>query len=100
VYIQAVLNRLAGFEWDVHNIHHIAVHGVSPQEVEETAGRRHVIIPAAPKGGEKRWKLFGQTTAERFLVVVFTIRRKRFRTVTAYTMNESERKIYAPEIEG
>jgi hypothetical protein len=33
------------------------------------------------------------------LVVVFTIRRKRFRTVTAYQMNASERRKYAAQID-
>lgn len=93
------MDRLLGFEWDVHNVGHIALHGVSPEEVEETAGRHHVIIPAAPGRSEERWKLFGRTATGRYLVVVFTIRRKRFRTVTAYTMNRAERRIYAPETE-
>ena len=95
-----MLDRLLGFEWDVHNVGHIAAHGVSPGEVEETATRRHVVIPAAPGGSERRWKLFGRTAAGRYLVVVFTLRRKRFRTVTAYTMNRSERGVYGTEIEG
>ncbi len=101
VYTSGVLDHLLGFEWDVHNVGHTAHHGVSPEEeVEETAKRRHVIIPAAPVGSEKRWKLFGRTAGGRYLVVVFTVRRKRFRTVTAYTMNQAERRVYAPEIEG
>ncbi len=100
VYTGVVLDDLIGFDWDVHNVGHVAAHDVMPQEIEEAVRTRHVIIPAAPKGGEKRWKLFGRTAAGRYLVVVFTIRRKRFRTVTAYTMNQAERKIYAPQIEG
>ena len=44
-------------------------------------------------------KLFGRTVSGRYLVVVFTVRRSGFRTVTAYTMNQAERSIYAPEIE-
>ena len=95
-----MLDRFAGFEWDVHNVRHIALHGVSPAEVEDAASRRNVIIPAGPGKTEKRWKLFGRTAAGRYLVIVFTARRGWFRTVTAYTMNQSERKLYAPEIEG
>ena len=33
------------------------------------------------------------------LVVVFTIRRNLFRTVTAYEMNAAERSNYAPQID-
>jgi uncharacterized DUF497 family protein len=94
-----VFGDLTGFEWDVHNVGHVAAHDVMPQEVEEAVGRRHVIIPSASKGREKRWKLLGRTGAGRHLVVVFTIRRRKFRTVTAYTMNQAERRIYAPQIE-
>jgi uncharacterized protein len=95
-----VLDALEGFEWDAHNIGHIALHGISPVEVEETTGGRHLIFAAAARRDEKRWKLFGTTAAGRFLVVVFTIRHKRLRTVTAYVMNEAERRRYAPQIDG
>ena len=94
-----MLDDLTGFEWDVHNVGHVAAHDVMPQEAEEVVRGRHVIIPAVPKAGEKRWKLFGKTASGRYLVVVFTIRRRRFRTVTAHTMNQAERRIYAPQIE-
>jgi uncharacterized DUF497 family protein len=40
-----------------------------------------------------------QTAYDRYLAVVFTIRRKRFRTVTAYEMNAAERRKYAPQID-
>jgi uncharacterized DUF497 family protein len=94
-----VLKGLAGFDWDEHNISHIGSHDVSPIEVQEAAQRRSVIIPAQPVSGEHRWKLFGKTAGARYLVVVFTIRRNKFRTVTAYPMNKSERRIYAPQID-
>ncbi len=95
-----MLDGLLGFDWDIHNVGHIAAHDVLPVEIEEVLSLRHFIVPAAPKGGEKRWKLFGKTAAGRYLVVVFTIRLERFRTVTAYTMNQAERRVYGPEIEG
>jgi uncharacterized protein len=99
VYTLSVLSDLLGFDWDVHNVGHVALHDVVPEEVEQATRQRHIVIPAAPRGGEKRWKLFGRTEADRYLVVVFTIRRRRFRPVTAYTMNRAERRLYAPKIE-
>jgi uncharacterized DUF497 family protein len=63
------MDEIDGFDWDAANVGHI---------------RPHVIIPAETIKGEKRWKLFGKTASNRYLVVVFTIRRRRFRTVTAY----------------
>jgi uncharacterized DUF497 family protein len=41
----------------------------------------------------------GKTAAGRSIVVVFTIRRKLFRTVTAYEMNAAERSKYASQID-
>jgi uncharacterized DUF497 family protein len=72
---------------------------VSPGEVEEALVRKHLIVPSTPRGREKRCKLFGRSASGGYLVVVFTIRRSLFRTVTAYTMNLKERRIYGPEIE-
>ena len=60
LYSSGVVDHLPGSERDIHNVGHIALHGVSPEEVEEMARRRHVIIPATPGGSEKRWKLFGR----------------------------------------
>lgn len=95
-----MLDGVQGFDWDLHNVGHVARHGVDPAEVEEAVERPHAIIPAEDMHGEKRWKLFGRSAAGRYLVVVFTIRGDRLRPVTAYAMNQRERRIYAPEIGG
>ncbi|MGB9454577.1 MAG: BrnT family toxin [Bryobacteraceae bacterium] len=94
-----MLAKFEGFDWDTANVGHILRHAVTAFEVEEAAGGRHVVFPAKSIGGENRWKLFGKTAAGRYLVVVFTIRRKLFRAVTAYEMNVAERSKYAPQIE-
>jgi uncharacterized DUF497 family protein len=94
-----VLDGIAGYDWDDHNVSHVARHGVRPEEVEEAVRRPHVIAAARDMSGEKRWKLFGISSLGRYLVVVFTIRNERLRPVTAHTMNQRERKIYGPEID-
>ena len=43
--------------------------------------------------------MFGKTESGRYLVVVFTIRRKLFRTATAYELNAAGRSKYAPQID-
>jgi uncharacterized protein len=93
------MDQIDGFDWDAANVGHILRHGVIPFEVEEAAGRAHVVIPARTIKRERRWKLFGKTASGRYLVVVFTIREKLFRTVTAYEMNTADRNIYASQID-
>ena len=81
-----MLDKVAGFDWDEANVGHIFRHAVTPFEVEEVSGGKCLVIPARAVKREKRWKLFGKTASGRYLVVVFTIRRRLFRTVTAYEM--------------
>lgn len=94
-----MLDKLAGFNWDNANVAHILRHAVTPFEVEEVTAGKHVIITARTIRREKRWKLFGRSAAGRYLVVVFTIRQRMFRTVTAYEMDTAERSRYAPQID-
>ena len=94
-----MVGRLLGFDWDEANEVHILRHGVLPIEVEEAVSPKNVVLRARAVKREQRWKLFGKTFAGRYLVVVFTVRRRLFRTVTAYGMNASERRTYAPKID-
>jgi uncharacterized DUF497 family protein len=87
-----------GFDWDEHNVAHIARHGVTPMEVEELFQRGHLTFPAAHKGGEKRYKAFGTTAQGRHLVVVFTYRADLLRPVTAHPMNRTLRRLYASQL--
>ena len=90
------MDELEGFDWDAANVGHILRHAVTPFEVEEVVGRPHVTVVARTIKAEKRWKLFENTISNRYLVAVFTIRYRLFRTVTAYEMNATERRKYAP----
>ena len=94
-----MLDKIEGFDWDNANVGHIFRHDVTPFEVEEVTDGKYVVIPAKTIKRERRWKLFSKTASGRYLVVVFTIRRKLFRTVTAYEMNATERSKYAPQID-
>jgi len=93
-----VAEHFSGFDWDVANVTHILRHKVTPLEVEETVALPHVTIPGRTVSGEPRWQMFGKTAAGRHLTIVFTVRGKLFRTVTAYPMNGTERKRYGPQI--
>jgi uncharacterized protein len=87
------------FEWDENNIMHIARHGIGPEEIEEIFERPNIIEPS-PRPGETRFRVFGVTAKGRFVVVVFTLRGKRIRPISAYPMNRSVRRLYAAKITG
>lgn len=55
------------FWWDDDNIDHIADHGVEPYEVEEVITNKLWL----KRGGKGKYLAYGQTDAERFLIVVF-----------------------------
>ncbi|MEO8657825.1 MAG: BrnT family toxin [Bryobacteraceae bacterium] len=86
------------FEWDEHNVQHIARHGVGPTEVEQAADGSPVVGPRELVKGEWRQLLFGKTAAGRYLRVCFTLRGGKFRTVTAHPMDRQDRKNYAAKI--
>jgi len=54
---------------------------------------------AGPSSAKSDGSSSAKTASNRYLVVVFTVRRKLFRTVTAYGMNAAERRRYAPQID-
>jgi uncharacterized DUF497 family protein len=99
VYTPTGTEPIEVFDWDTANVSHVLRHSVTPDEVEEAVGRPHIVIPARAVQGEERWKLFGTTAAKRYVVVVFTLRRRAFRAVTAYPMNAAERRKYAAQVE-
>jgi len=90
--------EIESFDWDAANVGHIERHAVSPLRGRRGRGPAALTIRAEIVKGEERWKLLGKTASNRYLVVVFTIRRNMFRTVTAYEMNAAERRKYAPQI--
>jgi hypothetical protein len=51
-----VLDFIEGFDWDRHNVGHVARHNVDPAEVGDAIWRPHAIIPTRDANGEKRWK--------------------------------------------
>ena len=58
VYTLVVLDGVKGFDWDQHNVGHVARHGVDPAEVEEAVARPHAIIPANDMAGERRKRIY------------------------------------------
>jgi uncharacterized DUF497 family protein len=88
---------MSDFEWDEDNVLHIARHEVTPREVEEVFEGTY-ITQDDPFPLEKRFDTYGRTALGRYLVVVFTLRGGRKRCVTAFPMNPTTRRKYAPQL--
>jgi uncharacterized DUF497 family protein len=78
-------------------------HGVSREEIEQAISGDTVDlnIEYSPSG-EKRVTIAGLTAKRKVVIVVYTIRRKRIRPITAWPASRKEealllRSLYGPE---
>jgi uncharacterized protein len=79
------------FEWDEHNVEHLARHGVSPEEAEEVyldGGRDR----RNGRQGEPRWWRRGRTSGGRWLTIVYTKRAGATRIISVFRSTPSSRK--------
>ena len=86
--------RRAQFDWDEANANHIVRHGVKRDEVEAVIANDPMELDAVIRKGESRRLCIGKTDAGRVLTVVYTIRNKKVRVVTAYPANRDQRRLY------
>jgi hypothetical protein len=91
--------RIEALEIDDHILDKIeSKHGVSLEEVEEAclSEARHVR-----RSREGLYKLFGQTTAGRYiLMVLVNLERGLWKVVTAREMTDSEKRLYSRAMGG
>ncbi len=92
-----LFNKCKGFDWDEGNsMKNWIRHQVLMGECEQVFFNEPIIVFEDIKHSqvESRWYLLGKTDSERFLFIVFTIREKLIRIISARDMNKKERKIY------
>jgi uncharacterized DUF497 family protein len=91
------LENCAGFDWDDANTHeNWERHQVTPEEAEDVFFHEPLIVSTDVRHSkpEKRYYALGQTGARRRLFVVFTVRRKLIRVISARDMNRNEEESY------
>jgi len=91
-----------GFDWDQGNIEkNWERHKVSFIECEEVFFNRPLVVAedVGHSKSEGRYYVLGRTNGERHLFVVFTIRNKRIRVISARDMSRKERGVYREEVE-
>ena len=95
----SLLATVEGFEWDKGNAEKNLKHGVEQLEIEQVFfSPPSVVFPdARHSSGENRWMLFGKTFSGRHLLVVFTLRARLIRPISARPMNKKEIQFYEEE---
>ena len=86
-----------GFEWDEGNLlKNWEKHRVSAPECEQVFFNQPLVAGRDEKHSQKENRHFalGITDAGRYLFIVFTIRKKRIRVISARDMNRRERKVF------
>ena len=92
------MENCIGFDWDDANAHkNRENHQVTPEEAEDVFFHEPLVVRSDVRHSrtEKRYYALGQTGGGRRLFVVFTIRRKLIRVISARDMNRNESEIYA-----
>jgi hypothetical protein len=91
------LPGVEGFNWDEANLaKNWEKHRVTPWECEQVFFNVPLVVAddLAHSTVEPRYYVLGQTDAERRLFIVFTIRRRRIRIISARDMSPKERRTY------
>jgi|SRR5215218_9347405 len=96
------LPSVLAFEWDKGNEQKNWIkHKVAGEEAEEAFDDLNRMLFEDVKHStirEKRFVLFGKTEKQRKLIVVFTMREKKIRVISARPMNRKEGIIYEKAI--
>lgn len=92
-----VKGKSVKFEWDKWNTDkNYLKHGITPKEAEEAFITENSYFFSDVKHSkiEERFILLGKTLEKKDLFVVFTMRGKKVRIISARSMHESEVKKY------
>jgi uncharacterized DUF497 family protein len=85
------------FDWDEHNVRHLALHGISRSDAEDVLAGNHLLLEYQMEGNEQRWVAVGATRAGRVLSVVFTVRGEPMRPITGWTADKQTAHLYLKE---
>ena len=92
-----LLLECTGFEWDAGNKDKNWIkHKVSNTECEQIFFNQPLVVHFDEKHSdrEKRFYALGHTDLDRRLFIVFTIRNKKIRIISARDMSRKEKEIY------
>ena len=99
--MKSLVENCEGFEWDDGNSNkNFYLHGVTDGECEDVFFNLPLIIADDEKHSAegKRFFALGRTDANRRLFIVFAMRNKLIRVISARDMTKSENRKYAEKI--
>jgi hypothetical protein len=85
--------KIERISWDQETVDHIANHSVSPEEVEEVLFN-DMTSPLIMRGKEGKYLAYGKTDGGRFLFVVWAVKYRKTKIITARDMNKKEKQFY------
>lgn len=94
---QEIIPEPIEFEWDNGNTQkNLKKHGVDNEESENMFLDKGSILTEDLKHSEReeRYQLFGNSSLNRLLCIIFTKRKNKIRIISARLMNSKERKFY------
>lgn len=94
---EQLIETCVGFDWDEWNTSkNWNKHQVTPEEAESIFFHDPLLLrsDAGHSMREKRYLAMGETSAGRGLLVVFTVRNKLIRVISARDMNRREMEVY------
>ena len=95
-----LLRQTTGFDWDIGNSRkNWQKHRVTTREAEQVFFNRPLRIAPDSKHShtEQRYAALGRTNSNRRLFVVFTIRGKKIRVISARDHNKKDQEVYEQE---
>ena len=97
--LASILPSLEGFDWDEGNRDKNLKHDVEQVEIEQVFfDARLLILPDIKHSVEEsRFIAYGTTKGDRVLTIVFTLREKKIRPISARDANRKERLRYEEE---
>ncbi|MBA3066636.1 BrnT family toxin [bacterium] len=92
-----ILSLPVEFEWDKYNTEKIETkHKINPAECEEVFFNMLLMLMPDIKHSraEARYQALGKTNTKRLLFIVFTVRNRKIRVITARGASRKERRMY------
>ncbi len=92
-----IFGECSGFEWDEGNfLKNWEKHSVTASECEQIFFNHPLVSGKNLKHSKQEYRYYalGHTDGGRHLFVVFTIRNRLIRVISARDMNRKERKVY------